>query len=296
MWYGEDAVPPMVTMNTIKTCNYRICFLRHLVMMTLILCFVMTASAQSQPRGEFLEKRNEVEGGYNFWVFAPDEYNTDKHPLPLIVFLHGASLCGNNLQKVRRYGVLDAIDQGLDMPMFVLAPQNPGGSWSPRKINDLIDWMEQNYAIDTTRIFVLGMSLGGYGTLDFVGTYPEKVAAAMALCGGTTLKDVSGMGKLPLWIMHGTADRAVNIRESKKIVDSLIDAGNDRLLRYDWFKGASHGALARVFYMRETYDWLLSHSTADKPRTLDTDIEITMEGMRAAYKDLKDPDGDYDEF
>ncbi len=296
MWYGEDAVSPMVTINMIKTCNYRICFLRRLVMMTLILCFVMTASAQSQPRGEFLEKRNEVEGGYNFWVFSPDEYNTDKHPLPLIVFLHGASLCGNNLQKVRRYGVLDAIDQGLDMPMFVLAPQNPGGSWSPRKINDLIDWMEQNYAIDTTRIFVLGMSLGGYGTLDFVGTYPEKVAAAMALCGGTTLKDVSGMGKLPLWIMHGTADRAVNIRESKKIVDSLIDAGNDRLLRYDWFKGASHGALARVFYMRETYDWLLSHSTADKPRTLDADIEITMEGMRAAYKDLKDPDGDYDEF
>ncbi len=296
MWCGEDAVPLMVTMNTIKTYNYRICFLRRMVMMALVLCFVMTASAQSQPRGEFLEKRNEVEGGYNFWVFSPDEYNTDKHPLPLIVFLHGASLCGNNLQKVRRYGVLDAIDQGLDMPMFVLAPQNPGGSWSPRKINDLIDWMEQNYAIDTTRIFVLGMSLGGYGTLDFVGTYPEKVAAAMALCGGTTLKDVSGMGKLPLWIMHGTADRAVNIRESKKIVDSLIDAGNDRLLRYDWFKGASHGALARVFYMRETYDWLLSHSTADKPRTLDTDIEITMEGMRAAYKDLKDPDGDYDEF
>lgn len=214
----------------------------------------------------------------------------------MIVFLHGASLCGNNLQKVRRYGVLDAIDEGLDMPMFVLAPQNPGGSWSPRKINDLIEWMKQAYAIDTTRIFVLGMSLGGYGTLDFVGTYPEKVAAAMALCGGTTLKDVSGMGQLPLWIMHGTADRAVNIKESKKIVDSLTDSGNDRLLRYDWFKGASHGALARVFYMRETYDWLLSHSTADKPRTIDKDIEITMQGMKAAYKDLKDKEGDYDEF
>ena len=281
----------------IKHTSIRLVFLmRHMVMMALALCFAMTALAQSQPRGEFLEKRNEVEGGYKFWVFSPEEYNTDKHPLPLIVFLHGASLCGNNLQKVRRYGVLDAIDEGLDMPMFVLAPQNPGGSWSPGKINDLIEWMKANYAIDSTRIFVLGMSLGGYGTLDFVGTYPEKVAAAMALCGGTTLKDVSGMGKLPLWIMHGTADRSVNIKESKKIVDSLTDSGNDRLLRYDWFKGASHGALARVFYMRETYDWLLSHSTADKPRTLDKDIEITMQGMKAAYKDLKDKEGDYDEF
>lgn len=281
----------------IKHTSIRLVFLmRHMVMMALALCFAMTALAQSQPRGEFLEKRNEVDGGYNFWVFSPEEYNTDKHPLPLIVFLHGASLCGNNLQKVRRYGVLDAIDEGLDMPMFVLAPQNPGGSWSPGKINDLIEWMKANYAIDSTRIFVLGMSLGGYGTLDFVGTYPEKVAAAMALCGGTTLKDVSGMGKLPLWIMHGTADRAVNIKESKKIVDSLTDSGNDRLMRYDWFKGASHGALARVFYMRETYDWLLSHSTADKPRTIDKDIEITMQGMKAAYKDLKDKEGDYDEF
>lgn len=267
-----------------------------MIVLAMALCFVMTASAQSQPRGDFLEKRNEVEGGYNFWVFSPEEYKTDKHPLPLIVFLHGASLCGNNLQKVRRYGVLDAIEQGLDMPMFVLAPQNPGGSWNPRKINDLIEWMKQAYAIDTTRIFVLGMSLGGYGTLDFVGTYPDKVAAAMALCGGTTLKDVSGMGRLPLWIMHGTADRAVSVNESKKIVDSLTGDGNDKLLRYDWFQGASHGALARVFYMRETYDWLLSHSTADRPRTVDRDIEITMQGMKAAYKDLKDEYGDYDEF
>lgn len=272
-------------------------FLQHrMIVLAMTLCFVMTASAQSQPRGDFLEKRNEVEGGYNFWVFSPEEYKTDKHPLPLIVFLHGASLCGNNLQKVRRYGVLDAIEQGLDMPMFVLAPQNPGGSWNPRKINDLIEWMKQAYAIDTTRIFVLGMSLGGYGTLDFVGTYPDKVAAAMALCGGTTLKDVSGMGRLPLWIMHGTADRAVSVNESKKIVDSLTGDGNDKLLRYDWFQGASHGALARVFYMRETYDWLLSHSTADRPRTVDRDIEITMQGMKAAYKDLKDEYGDYDEF
>lgn len=267
-------------------------------LMALVLTFVtvITAVAQSQPRGSFLEKRGVVDGGYNFWVFSPEEYETDKHPLPLVVFLHGASLCGNNLQKVRRYGVLDAIDRGLDLPMFVLAPQNPGGAWKPEKIDGLIEWMKQNYAIDSTRVFVLGMSLGGYGTLDFVGTYPEKVAAAMALCGGTTLKNVSGMGRLPLWIMHGTADRAVNIKESKKVVDDLVGEGNDRLLRYDWFQGASHGALARVFYMQETYDWLLSHSTADSPRFVDRDIEIGTDGMKTVYQDLKSDDFDYDDY
>ncbi len=268
----------------------------RLMMLALTVVTVISAAAQSQPRGSFLEKRGVVDGGYNFWVFSPEEYETDKHPLPLVVFLHGASLCGNNLQKVRRYGVLDAIDRGLDLPMFVLAPQNPGGAWNPEKINSLIEWMKQNYAIDSTRVFVLGMSLGGYGTLDFVGTYPEKVAAAMALCGGTTLKDVSGMGKLPLWIMHGTADRAVNIKESKKVVDVLVGEGNDHLLRYDWFQGASHGALARVFYMQETYDWLLSHSTADSPRFVDRDIEIGTDGMKTVYQDLKSNDFDYDDY
>lgn len=268
----------------------------RLAMLTLLFGIAVSAVAQSLRRGSLLEKRGAVAGGYNFWVFTPEEYETDKHALPLIVFLHGASLCGNNLQKVRRYGVLDALDRGLDLPMFVLAPQNPGGAWNPRKLNDLIDWMKQNYAIDTTRVFVLGMSLGGYGTLDFVGTYPEKVAAAMALCGGTTLKDVSGMGKVPLWIMHGTADRAVNINESKKVVDKLVGDSNDQLLRYDWFKGASHGALARVFYMQETYDWLLSHSTADSPRFVDRDIDIGMDGMKTVYRDLKSDEFDYDEF
>lgn len=58
--------------------------------------------------------------------------------------------------------------------------------------------MEANYAFDRNRVYVLGMSLGGYGTLDFVGTYPERVAAALALCGGCSLKDQSRLGEAPL--------------------------------------------------------------------------------------------------
>jgi predicted peptidase len=73
---------------------------------------------------------------------------------------------------------------------------------------DVFDWVKRNYPCDTTRVYVLGMSLGGYGTMDVCGTYPDRIAAGMALCGGTTLKDVSGLGELPFWIIHGTADRA----------------------------------------------------------------------------------------
>ena len=262
--------------------------MKRYVIFLLFLFAASCVSAQIVKReGEFKAVRNAVPGGYNFWLYIPEEYEDGSHPLPLVIFLHGASLCGNNLNKVRRYGVLDAIDKGKIIPTLVVAPQNPGKAWSPEKLNDLLEWTKQNYAVDTTRVYVLGMSLGGYGTMDFVGTYPEKIAAAMALCGGCSLKDVSGLGKLPLWIMHGTADRAVSVRNSQVVVEQLQQQGNDQLLRYDWLKGGSHGILARLFYMQKTYDWLFSHSLDDNPRKVDTHFDITRDDIDQTYQDLK---------
>lgn len=255
----------------------------------LLYLFILSATVgAAQTKGSIEAKKGVVSGGYNFLLFTPDEYKEDQHPLPLVIFLHGASLCGNNLDRVKRYGTMDAIAKGRIIPTFVVAPQNPGGAWKPDKINAILDWMEANYKVDASRIYVLGMSLGGYGTLDFVGTYPQKIAAAMALCGGCSLKDMQGLGRLPLWIMHGTADRAVSIEQSKRVVRALQDAGNDSLLRYDWFAGGSHGYLARVFYLQKTYDWLFSHSLNDNPRTVDRSFDIDKEDIRTTYNDLRD--------
>lgn len=259
---------------------------RYIVLLA-CLAASLCMSAQIRHEGEFKAVRDAVPCGYDFWLYIPEEYEDGSHPLPLVVFLHGASLCGNNLNRVRRYGVMDAIDKGKIIPTLVVAPQNPGGAWNPGKLNDLLEWTEANYAVDTTRVYVLGMSLGGYGTMDFVGTYPEKIAAAMALCGGCSLKDVSGLGKLPLWIMHGTADRAVSVRQSQRVVEELQSLGCDSLLRYDWLKGGSHGILARLFYLQKTYDWLFSHSLRDNPRTVDRHFDITRDDIDQTYQDLK---------
>ena len=158
--------------------------MRKVLMLLVFFALCLAARAQKTDKGNFVTKVNAIPKGYNFWVYTPTEYEVDQHPLPLVIFLHGASLCGNNLQRVRRYGVLDAIDRGKIIPTLVVAPQNPGGAWSPQKINDLLEWTKAHYKVDTTRVYVLGMSLGGYGTMDFVDAYPEKIAAAMALCGG----------------------------------------------------------------------------------------------------------------
>ena len=243
--------------------------------------------AQQIDKGDFKTVSDLAPNGYRFWIYTPADYEQGGHPLPLVIFLHGASLCGNNLQKVRRYGVLDAIDRGKIIPTLVVAPQNTGGAWNAHKINDLLEWTKNHYAVDTTRVYVLGMSLGGYGTMDFVGTYPDKVAAAMALCGGCSLSDVGGLGKVPLWIMHGTGDRAGSVKQSQNVVSKLQQMGLDKLLRYDGLKGASHGFLARLFYLQKTYDWLFSHSLQDSPRTIDKHFDITSADIQQTYQELR---------
>lgn len=230
--------------------------------------------------------KDSIPGGYNFWVYTPVDYFYSQEQTPVIIFLHGASLCGRNLDRVRRYGPLDAIVKGRSVDALTLVPQNPGGAWNPKKIMDMLDWVKLHYACDTTRVYVLGMSLGGYGTMDVCGTYPDRIAAGMAICGGTSLGDVSGLGELPFWIIHGTADRAVPIRQSKAVVDKLQSAGKDSRLKYDWLQGVNHGAPARIFYLTKTYEWLFSHCLLDKGRTVNKEYDITVSDLKNAYQDV----------
>lgn len=254
------------------------------ILFTIFLAF----SALHMSAYDFLRPvKDSIPNGYNFWVYTPIDYFYSQEQTPVIIFLHGASLCGRNLDRVRRYGPLDAIVKGREIEALTIVPQNPGGAWNPKKIMDVLDWVKRNYACDTTRVYVLGMSLGGYGTMDVCATYPDRIAAGMAFCGGSSLKDVSGLGKLPFWIIHGTADRAVPIRQSKVVVEKLKESGNDTRLLYDWWQGANHGAPARLFYLRKTYEWLFSHSLLDKDRPVNRDINIRYEDLRKVYDDVK---------
>jgi len=232
-------------------------------------------------------KKDVIPGGYNFWLYTPEDYYYSQESTPLIVFLHGASLCGRNLDRVLRYGTIDAIKRGLDVPALVVAPQNPGGAWSPKKLNDILEWMDENYTYDHQRVYVIGMSLGGYGTMDFLGTYPEKIAAGMALCGGCSLKDQSKLGDAPLWIIHGTGDRAVSVKESQKVVDGMKRNKITSRLRYDWIRGASHGALSRYFYTLKTYEWLFSHRLDDPGRPVERRLDITQGDLQEAYRKMQ---------
>ena len=256
-----------------------------LVLLILCVCGLEQLSAQ-----HLYPFRNRVEDAYNFWLYTPPSYS-DSSAKPLVVFLHGSSLCGKNLDRVRRYGPLNAIEMGLDINALVLAPQNSGGAWKPSKVWRIVDWLTDRYPIDTNRIYVLGMSLGGYGTIDLTAAYPQKIAAAMALCGGGNTKDFCPLNKVPLWILQGTADRAVGISQSQRVVDAInrCNSGNDTS-RLIWtrLQGLNHGQLVYAFYLDETYQWLFSHSLSDKGRHVNRNVSLSTENInRNVYRYLR---------
>lgn len=235
--------------------------------------------------------RDSVKNGYDFWLYVPSNYSDNRterltaadsvevaKPMPVVVFLHGRSLSGTNLNKVREYGTIDAVWRGRQIDAFVIAPQvNYNDWWRPERVMNVVEWVSQRYDVDLTRLYVMGMSLGGYGTLDFAATYPDRTAAAVAMCGGSIKKGdaLHKLNEVPLWIMHGTADAAVAVSESRRVRDGMLegDASLPRL-RYDEQPGANHSVYARVFYIDEIYTWLLKHSTTDSGRPVDRSVEI----------------------
>ena len=220
-------------------------------MKKILFAIVLSLTALKVSAYDFLRAvKDSIPGGYNFWVYTPVDYFYSQEQTPVIIFQHGASLCGRDLSRVRRYGPLDAIVKGRDIDALTIVPQNPGGAWSPKKVMDVFDWVRKHYACDSS------------------------------------LRDVSGLGKLPFWIIHGTADRAVPVKQSKVVVEKLKKSGNDSRLLYDWLPGANHGAPARIFYLKKTYEWLFSHSLVDKDRPVNKSIDIGLGDLRKAYRDV----------
>lgn len=245
-----------------------------------LLAYLMSASLFAQ-RLSFTNKTS-----YPFIVDLPAPEILDNKP-PVLVFLHGRSLSGGHLTRVERYGVLYSMNLGrISLPAIVVAPHSRGG-WNPDKVIEVIDFVLENYCADPERVYVCGMSMGGYGTLDVAGKYPDRIAAAVAICGGGTEKYACGLTRVPLWIQHGTKDYIVPVTESKKIANAIkkCDANADMTLTL--IEGATHGSVERLFHKYEMYDWMFKYRKQGGIATIDENLQVP--GKQTAIK--KTPTG-----
>lgn len=193
---------------------------------------------------------------YPFWLQKPTANLDEK--LPILVFLHGRSLSGTDLNRVKRYGVLKAVEKGKKINAYIIAPQVASGAWNPDKVLELIEYVQQNYNTDH-RVYVCGMSLGGYGTLHFAGKYPNKVTAAVAICGGGNVADACNLAKVPLWIQHGNKDFIVPMSESQKVYRAIKKCQPNADATLTIIPGGNHGSVERLFHENAMYDWLFKY-------------------------------------
>ncbi|WP_149526195.1 carboxylesterase family protein [Sphingobacterium hotanense] len=226
--------------------------IKRSIFLTALLVFSVCYSSFAQ-----LKAYNE-KSGYSYWVRMPKEV-AKKEKVPVIIFLHGRSLSGHDLSRVKRYGVLRAIERGKDLDAIVVAPQTANG-WDPDKVMEVLDKVEKDYPVDKERIYVCGMSMGGYGTIDVAGKYPDRIAAAVAICGGGTLSYACNLTQVPLWIQHGSADRAVPASESKKIYNAIKKCDKNADATLTIIPGGTHGSVERLFHGEKIYDFMFRHS------------------------------------
>jgi predicted peptidase len=176
----------------------------------------------------------------------PDADTMRKYPL--VIFLHGSGERGNDNDAQLKWGVKNfASDDNMKLhPCFVIAPQCPANSnWSnfsfdrntssvslqksPSKTMELlialIRDVVKKFPVDTNRIYITGLSMGGFGTFDAIERYPDLFAAAVPVCGGGDISVAASIKHIPIWIFHGAEDPSVNVAFSLKMVDALTKTG-----------------------------------------------------------------------
>lgn len=194
---------------------------------------------------------------YQFWVNEPSAVQEKN---PLVIFLHGRSLSGTNIDRVKRYGPLRGIEKGLKLPAYLVAPQLPSGPWNPDKVDEVVQYMIEHYAIDESRIYITGMSLGAYGTLKYASKYANRLAAAIAICGGGETQDACNLTSLPIKLIHGDKDFIVPLKESKKIMTAIQQCSAKAPVELQVVKGGNHGSVEDLYRHLDLYNWLFQYT------------------------------------
>lgn len=196
---------------------------------------------------------------------------------PLVLFLHGAGERGDDNSATLRHAAKNFADDPLraKYPAYVVIPQCPKDKkwsevdWSKdssqlpqdpsdamQSVKELIDEMVENAGVDRNRIYITGLSMGGYGTWDAIARYPGFFAAAAPICGGGDPKTVEKFKALPIWCFHGAKDPVVKVNRSREMVDALKKLGSP--IKYTEYPEAQHDSWTETYANPELYDWLFA--------------------------------------
>ncbi len=250
--------------------------------LTYILVLVSTNTFSQQ---NTFQKRLFIEKGdtLNYQISFPNNYNNSTD-YPLVVFLHGAGERGSNneAQLIHGSALFNHPENRLNYPAIVIFPQCPIDSyWVRIKKNEtseskfdfgrneqiteplhlverLIKDIIQKEEVDRKRIYVLGLSMGGMGTLDLICRNPKLFAAAVPICGGVEISRIKNVKKLPIRLYHGAKDDIVPPTWSRNIYSGLKRLGSTKV-EYIEFENANHNSWDPAFNSADFLSWIFNN-------------------------------------
>ncbi len=198
-----------------------------------------------------------------YLLFLPESYaQSTNQEFPLILFLHGAGERGSDLDSVKRHGIPKIVETNPDFPFITVSPQCPEDSWWTSElhtINGLIEEIVEKYQVDTSRIYLTGLSMGGFGTWSLASMYPERFAAIAPVCGGGEVRQIlRSLVEMPIWTFHGQKDDVIPFSRSEEIVTALKKHGSS--IKFTIYPEAGHDSWTKTYDNPELYKWFLKHS------------------------------------
>lgn len=218
-------------------------------------------------------------------LLKPLRYDA-KQRYPLVVFLHGAGERGSDNERQLAHCVRDFAKPEVreQHPCFVVAPQCGGAyrwcevDWGDPKPHQtpkepsvpmgqliaLLPELAKEFSIDPARLYVTGLSMGGFGTWDLITRFPERFAAAAPICGGADDSAAPSLARLPIWVFHGGADPVVHTGRSQSMVAALKQAGST-VVTYTEYPGVGHDSWDKAFAEPGFFAWMFSQRRAGAP-------------------------------
>ena len=230
-------------------------------MKTLSLFVLLSLAIVVPSLGQTAQKKmkTNIQAEVNYLMFLPKDYSKEGKPSPMIVFLHGSGERGTDLDKVKAWGPPAIVEKNPDFPFVVLSPQCPEGQWwNTYLLKGMIDDVLANYNIDKSRIYLTGLSMGGYGAWDLATAYPDYFAALAPICGGGNPLLAFQLKDIPVWVFHGKKDESVPEQQSAIMVDALKKIDADVV--YTVLPEGGHvDAWVYAYGDAGLFDWFMQH-------------------------------------
>ena len=207
---------------------------------------------------------------YGYLLYLPPEYGKDpKKTWPVILFLHGSGEKGDgkaDINRVKLHGPPKVVEQKKDFPFVVISPQCPADQrgWKPEALAALLDdVLATHKAADPDRVYLTGLSMGGFGTWALAARHPEKFAAIAPICGGGDPNSAEKIKNLPAWVFHGEQDHTVPIERDQAMVDAMKKAGAPEV-KFTRYPDKGHDAWTVTYDDPKLYEWFLEHKRGEK--------------------------------